>query len=212
MYHVYIAGMELPVTPSKITATINNQNETVNLINEGEVNILKQPGLTSFSVPILLPAMPYTFSNNSIDIATMLAHLESLKVEKAVFPFIVSRVTPGGQLLHDTSLNVSLEDYNIVDDAKEGMDTTVTANFLQYRDWGAKTVKIKQGSTTGSLVSAGVSAGGKQPAKSYTVQEGDTLYNICQTQLGNGEKYLEVAKKNGISNPSIISAGQVIVF
>ena len=121
-------------------------------------------------------------------------------------------MTPGGQLLHDTSLNVSLEDYNIVDDAKEGMDTTVTANFLQYRDWGAKTVKIKQGSTTGSLVSAGVSAGGKQPAKSYTVREGDTLYNICQTQLGNGEKYLEVAKKNGISNPSIISAGQVIVF
>ena len=49
MYHVYLDGMELPVTPSKITAKIKNQNETVNLINEGEVNILKQPGLTSFS-------------------------------------------------------------------------------------------------------------------------------------------------------------------
>lgn len=212
MYHFYLAGMELPVTPSKLTVKIKNQNETVNLINEGEVNILKQPGLTSLSFEILFPAHPYPFSNNSIDPATGLAHLESLKVEKAVFPLIISRVTPAGQLLHDTSLNVTLEDYNIVDDAGEGMDTIVSANFLQYKDWGAKTVKIKQGSSTGSLVSGGVSAGGKQPAKSYTVREGDTLYNICQTQLGDGEKYLDVAKKNGISNPSIISVGQVIVF
>ena len=49
MYHFYLAGMELPVTPSKLTVKIKNQNETVNLINEGEVNILKQPGLTSLS-------------------------------------------------------------------------------------------------------------------------------------------------------------------
>lgn len=212
MYYFYIDGMELPVTPSKLTVKINNQNETVNLINEGEVNILKQPGLTDISFSFMLPASPYPFSNNSLDIPSALSHLESLKAEKAVFPLIVSRMTPAGQLLHDTNLNVTLEDYNIVDDAKEGMDTTVSANFKQYKEWGAKTVKIKQGGSTGSLVSGGVSAAGKQPVKSYTVREGDTLYNICQTQLGDGEKYLDVAAKNGISNPSRISAGQVIVF
>lgn len=212
MYYFYIDGMELPVTPSKMTVKINNQNETVNLINEGEVNILKQPGLTDISFEFMLPANPYPFSNNSIDISSALSHLESLKADKAVFPLIVSRMTPAGQLLHDTNLNVTLEDYSITDDAGEGMDTIVSANFLQYKEWGAKTVKIKQGSITGSLVSAGSSATAKKAAQSYTVKEGDTLYNICQTQLGNGEKYLDVAAKNGISNPNLISTGQVIVF
>ncbi len=212
MYHVYLDGMELPVTPSKITAKIKNQNETVNLINEGEVNILKQPGLTSFSFDFVLPANPYPFSNNAISPAAALARLESLKAEKAVFPFIISRVTQGGQLLHDTGINVTLEDYNIADDAGEGIDTVVSVDLLQYKDWGAKTVKIKTGSATGSLVSPGKNSGGKQTAKSYTVKEGDTLYNICQTCLGDGEKYLEVAKKNGIGNPNRILTGQVIVF
>ena len=106
MYYFYIDGMELPVTPSKMTVKINNQNETVNLINEGEVNILKQPGLTDISFEFMLPANPYPFSNNSIDISSALSHLESLKADKAVFPLIVSRMTPAGQLLHDTNLTV----------------------------------------------------------------------------------------------------------
>ena len=45
-YDVYLKKCLLPVTPSKITTKINNANETVTLMDEGEINILKKAGLT----------------------------------------------------------------------------------------------------------------------------------------------------------------------
>ena len=45
-YDVYLKNCLLPVTPEKIQIKINNQNKTVSLINEGEINILKKAGLT----------------------------------------------------------------------------------------------------------------------------------------------------------------------
>ena len=36
-YRLYMDGILFPVTPSKITMKINGKNETVTLINEGEI-------------------------------------------------------------------------------------------------------------------------------------------------------------------------------
>lgn len=43
MYDVYLDKILLPVTPSKIDTKIKNANKTINLINDGEVNIIKTP-------------------------------------------------------------------------------------------------------------------------------------------------------------------------
>ena len=50
----------------------------------------------------------------------------------------------------------------------------------------------------------------KKTAKSYTVQKGDTLWNICKKELGDGAKYQEIAQKNSITTPNNIQVGQVI--
>ena len=55
MYEFYMDGVRLPVTPSALTIKISNQNKTINLINEGQVNVLKAPGLTKISFSALLP-------------------------------------------------------------------------------------------------------------------------------------------------------------
>ena len=46
--------------------------------------------------------------------------------------------------------------------------------------------------------------------KYVTVQKGDTLWGICKTYLGSGNKYQEIAKKNNISNPNLIYVNQKI--
>lgn len=43
-YKMYIAGVLMPVTPSKVQLKIKNQNKTLNLINGEEINILKSAG------------------------------------------------------------------------------------------------------------------------------------------------------------------------
>ena len=50
----------------------------------------------------------------------------------------------------------------------------------------------------------------KETAKTYVVKKGDNLWNIAKKELGDGSKFGELAKKNGISNPSLIYPGQVI--
>ena len=46
MYQLYLDSTLFPVTPSKMTLKITNQNKTVSLMNEGEASVLKLPGLT----------------------------------------------------------------------------------------------------------------------------------------------------------------------
>jgi LysM repeat protein len=44
----------------------------------------------------------------------------------------------------------------------------------------------------------------------YTVQSGDTLSGIAQKKLGNANRYMEIANLNGIPDPNLIYAGQVL--
>ena len=63
MYELYIDGVLFPVTPGSLNIKINNKNKTITLINEGEVNLIKSPGLSDITIPeLLLPINKYPFS------------------------------------------------------------------------------------------------------------------------------------------------------
>lgn len=46
--------------------------------------------------------------------------------------------------------------------------------------------------------------------KTHTVVAGDTLFNIAKQYLGDGNRYMELAKANNIPNADHIEVGQVI--
>ncbi len=41
-YDFYLDGVQLPIPPPKLEVKVTNKNKTVDLINTGEVNILKK--------------------------------------------------------------------------------------------------------------------------------------------------------------------------
>lgn len=215
-YVVYLDGVALPVTPSKIQMKIKNQNKTINLINDGEVNILKDAGLTDISFSAMIPHVkfPFAFYPGGFKEASFyLDKLEKLKVEKKPFQFICSRTLPGGKLLFDTNLKVSLEEYSIDEDASEGQSLEVSIKLKQYKDYGTKKVIITpKADTAVATVEKTRSTETAPSAKTYTVKSGDTLWTICKKQLGNGSKYPQIAKLNSIKNPNLIYPGQVIRF
>jgi hypothetical protein len=47
--------MQLPVPPPNFTMKIKGKNKVIELLNVGDVNILKEPGLTDISFKIFLP-------------------------------------------------------------------------------------------------------------------------------------------------------------
>ena len=48
--------------------------------------------------------------------------------------------------------------------------------------------------------------------KTHTVVAGDTLFNIAKQYLGDGNRYMELAKANNIPNADHIEIGQVITI
>ena len=55
MYSFFIDGMELPIAPQKLTVKIKGNNKTLTLINEGDINFLRAPGLTEITFDAVLP-------------------------------------------------------------------------------------------------------------------------------------------------------------
>lgn len=220
MYNFFLDGVQLPVAPAEMSMRINNKNETITLMNEGEVNILKKPGLTDIEFEVLLPNVRYPFAiyPNGFQTAThYLEKLEQLKVRQEPFQFIVNRMLPNGKLLFDTNMTVSLEDYEIQESAENGFDVIVPIHLKQYRAYGTKRLNLQQNvsasSTTKKVtVEKKRSTTGKTTPKTYTVKPGDTLWAICKRQYGTVSKAKvdELAKKNNIPNPNVIHIGQVI--
>lgn len=212
MYNFFIDGFQLPVAPSEMQMKINNKNETITLMNEGEVNILKKSGLTDIEFEVLLPNVQYPFSIylNGFKPAThYLEKLEQLKLEEKSFQFIVNRMMPSGKLLFDTNMTVSLEDYSIKEDAENGFDIVVSIKLKQYRQYGTKKLQIKA-DTKKATVQKTRDTSSKPKPKIHTVVRGDTLWAIAKRYLGSGARYPELAKLNNIKNPNLIYPGQVI--
>jgi len=84
----------LPVAPSKLEIKIQNKNTTLTLVNDGEINLLKTPGLTEINFKCLLPMVQYPFAHYRGGFqppSWFLGEIEKLKVERRSFPFAVIR-------------------------------------------------------------------------------------------------------------------------
>lgn len=195
-YDVYLGEIHFPVTPAKIQIKIKNQNKTITLINDVEVNVLKGAGLTEISFSALLPNQQYPFARYEkgyVGAGAFLVLLERYKTAKKPIVLNISRVMPDGKISYPTSMTVSLEDYDIVDDAKEGFDVNVNIKLKQYKVSGTKSVNLNTGTTTKNR-SEGVKA--NNSGKPYKVQRGDTLWGIAKKMLGDGSKWKTIYNAN----------------
>jgi len=156
-YSVYLGkDTLLPVPPDKITMKINGKNEVHDLINDGEMNILKLAGLTTVSFSFILPAVQYPFATYRKGFKApsyYLDKLEELKQGKKPFQFIVVRKNSmkGRKNLNNVNMKVSLEDFTVTDDAGEGFDLKVEVNLKQYKQFKTKKFKVKKPKPTAPI-------------------------------------------------------------
>ena len=217
---MYLDGVLMPITPSKVKVKINNQNETLTLINGKEINILKAAGLSDVSFELLLPQVSYPFTNGGAKSASYyLSLFERLKTSKEPFQWILNRQRPNGGMFFYTNLTVGMENYEITDDAGAGFDVKVKVNLKQYKAYGTKTVTIKQPATPAEPPKATVQEAPRPTATApktatYTVKSGDCLWNIAKKYLGDGSRYNEIynLNKDKIKNPNLIYPNQVLTL
>lgn len=221
-YDVYLKNCLLPVTPEKIQIEISNKNKTVSLINDGEINILKNAGLTEIEFECEIPQIrqPYAVYKSGFKNAGYFMDVfEKLKTGKKPFQFIVCRRLPNGKKLLNTNIKVSMEDYKITEDAGNGFDFRVKISLKQWRDYGTKSVNIiiAESKPKASAEPARETNNSPAPAVSqtYTVVSGDCLWSIAKRFYGNGAKYTVIydANRDVIGgNPNLIYPGQVLTI
>lgn len=218
-YYFYLGNVLLPIPPSKLELKISNNNKTYNLINYSQINVLKNPGLSSLEFEVILPNTKYPFAmykNNFQNAKYYLGVLENLKVNRSAFQFIVVRKFPNGKDIFNTNIKVALEEYTIIDTTEEGFDTKVKIKLKQYKEYSTKkvqvTIKQYRPPAVTRTVTTNNTAVAKPSGQNYTVKRGDCLWNIAKRFYGNGAKYTTIynANRSKIRNPNLIYPGQVL--
>ncbi len=221
-YKFRIGDLLLPVTPEKFDIDVNGNNKTINLINDGEINIIKKVGLTTVSFEFLLPnvswnsslgkEVSYPFAVYEEGYKPASYYIEQLnKMKTALEPivFTVVRTRPDGKSLFDTCLTMSIEDYTIKESVKNGLDLIVSIKLKEYKDYATKSI-----TSSGEVTTKRETVNSPAPKTAYkyhTVKAGDTLWGLAKTYYDDGSKYKKIASANSnVTNPNLISVGQVI--
>lgn len=213
MYRLYLkqegTQILLPVTPAEIETKTGNKNKTVYILNFGEMNLAKKPGLQEIRFTALLPGRQYSFvqtEDGFHEPEYFLNYFKEYKAAAKPVQMILFRKMADGTQLFCGNMEVLLEDYTVTEKGGEQGDFWVD---MHWKEW--KTAKSIRYSIKGStMVEQGQERAAKTAATTYTVKKGDCLWNIAKKQLGDGTKYKEIAQKNGITDPNKIYPGQVL--
>ena len=219
-YIFYLDGILVPITPASITTKINNKNKVITLINDGDFNILKEEGLKEFSFEMCLPAYKYPFSRGPLlPIIYYLTVLDFLKNSKKPFRFIVIREGAIGSSGYNTTMLVSLENYEIKEEAGNGRDVVVSVTLKEYKNVKSTLFKYidigAQAIGTALSIATFIStktrdSSSKKTQRTYKIKEGDTLYIIAKKELGDANKCNFLKELNKLNSIHDIKVGQVI--
>ena len=217
MYQLYLKqdGKQilLPVTPAEIEMKTGNRNKAVYILNFGEMNLAKKPGLQEIRFTALLPGRRYSFVQTEDGFHEPEYFLNCFKEYKATakpVQLILFRRLADGTQLFCGNMDVLLEDYTVTEKGGEQGDFWVEMCWKEWKTAKSIRYSVKGQNGGNVLVEQGKERQAKTPAVTYTVKKGDCLWNIAKKQLGDGAKYKEIAQKNGISDPNRIYPGQVL--
>lgn len=201
-YRIALNGILLPVVPAKMQFSYKGKNETVDLINGGEINRIKTIGLTEVEFECLIPQVRYSFAvyrEDEFQPATYyLDNFEKMKKLKTPFKLKIIRRAKDRSDLFDTTLYVTLEEYSVEENVDNGTDIMVSVKLKQYRDYGCqqlKKKKVKDKKGIFVLVS-GQRRKQKEKQITYTTKAGDSLMKIAKKELNDSGKCKEIYNRN----------------
>jgi LysM repeat protein len=191
-----------PITPGELTINIGSNNEVVNLINEGDINVLKSPSLIEVEFEARFPMRQYPYARKYVKFNKYWEVFKRLKEKKEPFRFIVVRKNPKGVRTWDTNLLMAIEDMELSESADEGDDVIITFKLKQYKEYGV--VKIKRKTTTKKTTTKTKKKTTttkkrtvkKTKNKTYTVKKGDCLWLISKRFYGTGTYNKKIYKAN----------------
>ena len=222
--------LQLPIPPENFKTKVGNKNKTVELMDGGEFNVLKDIGLRELNFKILLPRLYEGFfrlpfvqqpETEACTIGQPIVYLNAFrnfKAAKRPVRFLMLRIFADGTESFQGNMLVSFEDYTVEEKAGCVGDYWVELKLKEYRPV-RKVIFTETGAVTEDnkiVVAEVLQRTAKSVPKSYTTKEGDTLWKIAKLQLNDGSRYSEIAKINDITETDDIlyplESGKILIL
>ena len=187
------------VNPERLSVSRPNRNRVETLAMGGTVNLWGGRGLREVRFTTFLPGESSPFYDGT-DGAEVLALLKDWQDSGDPIRMIVS-----GSDINDAFL---IED--VTETLREGDgDITLTVHLREYK---FSSELNAQTDGTAQSVQRMARADERVTAKTWTVRRGDTLWAIACTLYGDGTRWREIARKNGVTEPRKLPVGKVLVL
>lgn len=195
-------ALQLPVKPTDFNVTVAHRNTVVNVIQLGDINLIGKTGLREVSLSSFFPANDYNFSINAgrKPPITCVEQIESWRNSGKPVRVIITDLL---------NMEATIESFTWGEKDATG-DIYYTLALKEYKK--IKTKKTTSASSTVQPTTRETKAPASNSGKTYTVKNGDCLWNIAKRFYGNGAQYTKIynANKDKIKNPNLIYAGQVL--
>lgn len=210
---LYSETIELPVMPGALEIGDGGKNKTYDVVALGEINVIKDPKLSEYAFSSFFPAQRYPF----VTVQSLLLPYEYVRL---VLSWMESKEPIRFVFISDTfDINTlaSIESFDWKESSGSG-DIDYTLKLKRYTPYAARRAVVAQTMTIASVSTQAIQAqpparpSEQQPAKTYTLVAGDTLWAVAQKQLGNGSRWPELQSLNGISDAEIkrLQIGRVL--
>ena len=187
--------IELPIPPSEVHLKQKTNNETINLINGGDYNVLKSPALKEADFDFLLPHQQYPMANSFRSPTYYTDFFEDCMENQKPVLFSIIREMPNGRILTNTIEWMAIEEFSTKESWDEGFDFVASIKLKQYKKYGTVLYEIvKQDETPVAKPVTNPTNDDKRvdsgSPTTWKVVKGDTLWGIARKCYGAGnEKY-----------------------
>lgn len=200
-YIFYIDKMLLPISPQSVDTKFKNMNETVNLINEAEFNLLKKEGLQEISFKFMVPSQRYPFARYLSTYkkpSYYINKLKELKKKAKPFQLIIIRNYPNSLGAYfNTNVKVSLEEWSIEENAEEGMDLYISVSFKEFVDPRPKKYNVNG---DGTVTVQNQRWSDKLEERICSTKAGQTIWQFVREETGGLDQLQTVIEVNGITS------------
>lgn len=199
-------GFRLPVNPGEIEVMEGGNGKVYEVAGLGEINVIKSPKLTEITLESFFPATKYPFVVGSfLREPEWYVHLiNEWRETKRPIRFVFT----GGAV--DINMAVSIEKFDWKEVAGEEGDIQYKLSLKRYEFYAAKKVMVvknqkQNGTSKGVALQKGKPQrpDERQPPKTYTIASGDTLWKISKQFLGDGSRYKEIQRVNGLTDAQV---------
>lgn len=195
-------GFPLPINPPSIEISDKGKGKTYEISSLGEINVIKDPGLTEYAFQSIFPATRYPFVGDRplfkpryyVDLI-----LEWMTTKRPI------RFVFTGPTL-DINTPASIEDFQWKEVAGSGGDIEYSLKLKKYVFYAAqKTIFIESPGESQPVIQKKPEErpNDKQPPKTYKLQPGEGLIAVAKKQLGDDSRWREIQKLNNLTDAQL---------